>query len=111
MAHQGHQHAAPAAPPGAAVQMQKQGGKPSGTGTVNTVDAGRRTVTLTHGPIPAIGWPAMTMDFAVAPGADLSAVQPGAQVMFTLSKGADGVYQIDHVMPAGASMGHGGHGG
>ena len=32
------------------------------------VDPKARTVNLSHGPIAALGWPAMTMDFGVAEG-------------------------------------------
>src|SRR5215213_10191194 len=32
------------------------------TGTVNSVDAAQRKINLNHGPIPALGWPSMTMD-------------------------------------------------
>ena len=38
-----------------------------GTGTVNSVDPAQHKVNLSHNPIPEIGWPAMTMDFPVAP--------------------------------------------
>lgn len=71
------------------------GAKPSGTGTVHSVDAERRIVNLSHDPIPAIGWPAMTMDMTVAPSVDLSAVAPGSEVAFTLERDADGLYMID----------------
>lgn len=77
-------------------QMAQAGSaaQPSGTGTINAVDIERRTVNISHEPIPAIGWPAMTMDMAVAPSVDLDAVAPGSQVTFSLSRGADGVYVI-----------------
>lgn len=86
---------------------------PSGTGTINAVDIEHRTVNISHDPIPAIGWPAMTMDMAVAPSVDLDAVAPGSQVTFSLSRGADGVYVIGS-LSAGSEggampgMGHGG---
>lgn len=70
------------------------------TGKVNAVDAGKRTINLTHGPIPALGWPAMTMDFGVAPGVNLTVVKPGDAMAFTVGKGAGGVYQIDTLKPA-----------
>jgi Cu/Ag efflux protein CusF len=69
--------------------------QPSGTGTINAVDIERRTVNISHEPIPAIGWPAMTMDMTVAPSVDLEAVAPGSQVTFSLSRGSDGVYVIE----------------
>ena len=70
------------------------------TGTVNSVDAAGRKVNLSHGPIPQIGWPAMTMDFAVAPSVDLKAVTPGMRVDFTLEKGPDGMFQVETLTPA-----------
>src|SRR3546814_12738494 len=35
----------------------------NGRGTVTAVDAAAGTVTIDHGPIPAVGWPAMAMTF------------------------------------------------
>ncbi len=73
------------------------------TGTVQKVDAPRRMLGLAHGPIPAIGWPAMTMDFPVAAGVDLSGLTPGRQVEFTLAprQGASGGYIVTRVAPKG----------
>ena len=56
----------------------------SATGTVESVDLAARTVTIAHGPIATVHWPAMTMTFD-APAADLSAVKPGDQVDFELA--------------------------
>ena len=71
-----------------------------GTGTVNAVDAAHHTVNLSHNPIPAIGWPAMTMDFHAAPSVDLSRLKPGTRVNFSIGKGKDGMYQLESVEPA-----------
>ena len=59
-----------------------------GAGTVTAVDAPAGRVTLDHQPIPDIGWPQMTMTFAVDP-AMLADVKVGDQVEFdiTLSRG------------------------
>jgi|SRR4051794_6820163 Cu(I)/Ag(I) efflux system protein CusF len=73
------------------------------TGTVNTVDPGQRKINLSHNPIPSIGWPAMTMDFAVAPTVDLTRVKPGSRVDFTLQKGKGGMYEVQSVQQAGAA--------
>jgi Cu/Ag efflux protein CusF len=70
------------------------------TGTVNSVDPGQRKVNLSHQPIPEIGWPAMTMDFAVAPNVDLRAIKPGARINFTIEKGQGGMYEIHAITPA-----------
>jgi Cu/Ag efflux protein CusF len=82
MAHAGHTHA-------------------QGTGTVNAVDASGHKINLTHGPIPALGWPGMTMDFAVAPSVDLRSLKPGTRVNFTIEQGDGGNYEIRSVKPAG----------
>lgn len=71
------------------------------TGTVNSVDAVQHKINLSHGPIPALGWPAMTMDFAVAPSVDLSRIKPGSRVNFSLEKGKGGMYEVQSVQPAG----------
>ncbi|MFZ5609580.1 MAG: efflux RND transporter periplasmic adaptor subunit [Pseudomonadota bacterium] len=62
----------------------------SGMATLNAVKAQEGKVDLSHGPIEAFDLPAMTMDFPVAPGVDLSALKPGGHVNFTLSRAADG---------------------
>jgi Cu/Ag efflux protein CusF len=82
MAHAGHTHA-------------------QGTGTVNSVDASGHKINLTHGPIPALGWPGMTMDFAAAPAVDLRTLKAGTRVDFTIEQGDGGTYEIQSVKPAG----------
>jgi Cu(I)/Ag(I) efflux system protein CusF len=82
MAHSGHAHA-------------------QGTGTVNSIDAAAHKVNVSHGPISAIGLPAMTVDFAVAPSVDLHTVKPGTRVNFTLEHGEGGMYVIQSMKPAG----------
>ena len=74
-----------------------------GTGTVNSVDLTQHKVNLSHNPIPEIGWPAMTMDFAVKLAVDLSAIKPGSRVNFTIEKGQGGMYEIQTITPAGGS--------
>jgi Cu(I)/Ag(I) efflux system periplasmic protein CusF len=70
-------------------------------GTVNTVDPGAHKINLSHEPIPAIGWPAMTMDFPVSPSVDLSRIKPGNHVTFSIEKDKSGMYEIQSVQPAG----------
>jgi Cu(I)/Ag(I) efflux system periplasmic protein CusF len=73
------------------------------TGTVKKVDAAKHVVNLSHQAIPAINWPAMTMDFVAAPDVDLSALKPGQQVEFTLTPkpGAKDEYTVTAVKPKG----------
>src|SRR5436190_4249822 len=72
-----------------------------GTGTINSVDPAQHKVNISHQPIPDIGWPAMTMDFPVAPSVDLKAIRPGTRVNFTIEQGQAGMYDIKAMTPAG----------
>ena len=56
----------------------------SATGTIESLDPSTRTITITHGPVPALDWPAMTMTFQ-APNIDLASFKPGDRVAFELS--------------------------
>jgi Cu/Ag efflux protein CusF len=89
---QAHVAQAPAAP--------APGPKASAVGTIHTVNVERRSVNLSHEPIPSLGLPAMTMDLSVAPSVNLQAVRPGTRVAFTLTRGADGFYMIDSITAA-----------
>jgi Cu(I)/Ag(I) efflux system membrane fusion protein len=48
-------------------------------GTVDSVDAKDGTVSLNHGPVASLKWPAMTMEFKVANPSLLQALKPGCQ--------------------------------
>jgi Cu/Ag efflux protein CusF len=72
------------APPPAAVSTA------SATGIVEDVDPAARTITIAHGPVESLKWPAMTMTFK-APNTDLSTIQKGDRVTFEFSStGMDG---------------------
>ena len=58
-------------------------------GTVNSVDVEMRQANVTHGPLVEIGMPGMTMDFAIAPSIDASALPVGRDVQLLLEKDAD----------------------
>lgn len=60
--------------------------------TLNSIGDG--TVNVSHGPIAAIGWPAMTMDMPLLEGADVGDLQPGDSVTMMLEKGPDGMYGV-----------------
>ncbi len=76
----------------------KQETTASGTGTVTAVNATRRKVTLDHGPIAEIKWPAMKMEFTTAPSVELSKVKIGDKVHFTLS-GSGSSYTVQSISP------------
>jgi Cu/Ag efflux protein CusF len=54
-----------------------------GTGTVTAVDPAAGTITINHGPIPEVNWPAMTMGFKATPE-QVGSVKPGDRVAFDL---------------------------
>ena len=74
-----------------------------GTGTVNSVDPAQHKLNISHQPIPEIGWPAMTMEFPVAPSVDLTAIKPGVRVNFTIEQRPGGMYEIRAIAPAPGS--------
>jgi Cu(I)/Ag(I) efflux system protein CusF len=55
-----------------------------GTGVVKSVDPKKLGVTLEHGPIASLNWPAMTMGFVVKDKALLEKMKPGAKVEFEM---------------------------
>jgi Cu/Ag efflux protein CusF len=88
-------------PPVGEMQMAHAGQNDAhGTGTVNSVDPAQHKINLSHQPIPEIGWPAMTMEFPVAPSIDLKAIKPGARVNFTIEQQPGGMYEIRALAPA-----------
>lgn len=50
-------------------------------GTVDAVDAAAGTITITHGPVDALGWPAMTMPFGATPE-QAASVKAGDRIEF-----------------------------
>ena len=62
----------------------------SASGKVEAVDITAGTVTIAHGPVDALKWPAMTMTFK-AGATDISSIKQGDQVAFEFtSTGMDG---------------------
>ena len=57
-------------------------------GSIEAID--RSGVTLSHQPVPAIGWPAMTMTFRVADSALVRGYRKGDRVRFGFDQPADG---------------------
>lgn len=69
----------------------------AGTGTITAVDASAGTVTIDHGAIPGVGWPAMAMTFS-APAAVLADAKVGDRVAFDVSV-HDGVNEVTALRP------------
>lgn len=70
------------ATPGMATSVSAKTGK--GTGTVTAIDAAAGKITLDHGAIAAVGWPAMKMDFSAQPDL-LAGMAVGDQVDFVVN--------------------------
>lgn len=73
----------------------------TGTGMFHAItDDGK--LSLSHDPIPALGWPAMQMDMQVS-GIDPADIPLNADVEFDLAKGEDGLYVIVGIRAEGAT--------
>lgn len=57
-----------------------------GSGVIRKLDAKSGAVTLQHGPIKALGWPAMTMPFQASPTL-LTGLKVGQSVSFKVQPG------------------------
>ncbi len=66
-----------------------------GNGIVEAVDTRARRIRVSHGPIEALGWGPMTMEFDVLPGADLETITIGQSIHFSLNQSEVGDYVID----------------
>jgi Cu(I)/Ag(I) efflux system protein CusF len=71
-----------------------------GQGTVNRVDANAGKINMTHGPIPSLKWPGMTMDFTVKDRQALAGLKAGQKVEFKLGEQPKGQYVITEIVPA-----------
>ena len=71
-----------------------------GSGTVQKIDAAKEVVTLVHGPIASLNWPAMTMSFKLKDAALTKGIRVGEAVDFELvQSGSD--YVVTHLQPSG----------
>ncbi len=80
-------------------------------GTFDAHDPATQTVTLTHGDVPALQWPAMTMDFALASNDVVAGLSPGAKVRFEFRAGEPGEFVVTRIERAGSASSAAGHGG
>lgn len=78
------------------------GGGHVGTAKVNAVDIRTGKINLSHGPIPSLNWPAMTMGFRVEDKALLQGFKPGEHITFEMrgEPNKDGDYIITRIQPA-----------
>ena len=71
-----------------------------GMGTVKGLDAQAGKISLSHGAIPSLNWPAMTMDFRVKDRAVLKGVTPGQDVEFDVVQAGQGQFIVTRIAPA-----------
>lgn len=67
---------------------------PTGTGVINSIDAGSHTINVSHDPIKALDWPKMKMQFNVDKKVDLSTFKAGDAISFTLKPEKDDDYTV-----------------
>ncbi|MBP0593769.1 efflux RND transporter periplasmic adaptor subunit [Paraburkholderia sp. LEh10] len=70
------------------------------TGKVEKVTP--KDITFSHQPVPALGWPAMTMAFGKPASDAFADIKPGETVHFVFRQSDDG-YQLTKVEPAGGA--------
>lgn len=75
----------------------------AGEGTLDAVAADKSTITLSHGPIASLKWPAMAMDFGLANPALLKGLAPGAKVKFEMVERKPGEWVITSLSAASAA--------
>jgi Cu(I)/Ag(I) efflux system membrane fusion protein len=80
------------APSPAAVQTHH------GVGKVESI--GKDEITISHGPIPSLQWPAMTMGFKPPRTGLPGNIRVGGTVSFDIHATDDGTYEIVHIAPA-----------
>lgn len=84
-------------PPADGAPPAKDGPRYQGTGKVDSID--KDAVTLSHGPIPALAWNAMTMGFQAPPNGVPKDVVVGSTVDFEIQPMDDGQYRIVSIRP------------
>jgi Cu(I)/Ag(I) efflux system membrane fusion protein len=102
-------HGASAPPPAAASSAAAGGAGHRAEGKVESVDPKAGTVSIEHGPVATLKWPAMSMEFKAANSALLAALKPGSNVAFEFVERSPGDWVITAVRPQSASGAHQGH--
>jgi Cu(I)/Ag(I) efflux system membrane fusion protein len=100
----GFGHSAHGSAPKAGAESEKtapgaKGSSHQAEGTVDGIDAKAGTVSLNHGPVASLKWPAMTMEFKVANDALFKELKPGATVSVEFVERSQGEWVITRVKP------------
>jgi Cu(I)/Ag(I) efflux system membrane fusion protein len=81
-------------------------------GTLDAIDAKAGTVTVSHGPVATLKWPAMTMDFVLANPALTEKLKPGSAIAIEFVERKPGewvITRMDATAAAAATPPHKGH--
>ena len=70
------------------------------TGKIDGIDATAGTLSVEHGPVESLKWPAMTMEFKLANEALLKSVKPGASIDFEFVERGQGEWVITSLKPS-----------
>ena len=71
-------------------------------GKVEEIDAKAGTLSITHGPVASLKWPAMTMEFKTANESLLKGLKQGANIDFEFVERGQGEWVITSIKPTGA---------
>jgi len=104
--------AAPTAPPSPPAPGSTVGHKAEGT--VESIDAKTGAVSISHGPVSSLKWPAMTMEFVPANPTLMKGIKTGSKVSFEFVERKPGEWVITTIAPpappaAPAANPHAGH--
>jgi RND family efflux transporter MFP subunit len=81
-------------------------------GTVESIDTKAGSVNVTHGPVPTLKWPGMTMEFVLANASLGVDLKPGMAIAFEFVERKPGEYVITSITPKSAAKpaaAHAGH--
>ena len=74
-------------------------------GTVDAIDTKTGGVSISHGPVTSLKWPAMTMQFKTANDALLKDLKPGSAIAFEFVERQSGEWVITGIKPAKSQAG------
>lgn len=77
-----------------------QGASPTHHGVGKVEAIGKDEITISHGPIVSLQWPAMTMTFKLPATGMPQGIAVGSRVGFEIRQTTDGAYQIASIAPA-----------
>ncbi len=66
-------------------------------GKVESIDRQAGSISISHGPVPSLKWPGMTMDFEVAHAGLLEGIKPGAAIAFEFVERKPGEWVITRI--------------